>query len=341
MRTPPAPPSAHRGHPIQVVVRRTGLSADVIRSWERRHAVVRPARSESGRRLYSDEDVERLRLIARATRGGRTVGQVAALPPRELAALALAEAETLPQPDTAPATGPAAEYLRACLDALAHFDAAGLDAALRRATVALSAEAFLDAIVVRLWERVAEGVHRGALRPPHQHLVQAVLRRVLDRVTETATLPGAGPDLVVATPTGQPQELGALLAAAAAAAEGWRVVYLGPGLPAEDIAEAATQARARAVTVSLGAAPSDHGVSRELRRLRALLPDDVAIIVEGVAADAPRDVVREIGASVLRDVPTLLARLRALRAATYATDATDAGGARVGRPRRGRGSRPR
>jgi hypothetical protein len=79
----------------------------------------------------------------------------------------------------------------------------GLDAALRRAAVALSAETFLDAIVVRLWERVGEGVHHGTLRPSHQHLAQAVLRRVLDRVTEAATLPGAGPDLLVATPPGQ------------------------------------------------------------------------------------------------------------------------------------------
>jgi DNA-binding transcriptional MerR regulator len=305
-----------------MVARRTGLSADVIRSWEKRYAVVRPARSDSGRRLYSDADVERLRLIARATLGGRTVGQVAALPPEELAALVRDEVATVPNVgDTvAEAASPALAHLRASLDALARFDAAGLDAAgldaaLRRAAVTLSAEAFLDTVVVRLWERVAEGAHRGSLRQAHQHLVQAVLRRVLDRLTETATLPGAGPDLVVATPPGQTQELGALLAAAAAAAEGWRVVYLGPGLPADDIAEAARRARVRAVTISLGAARADRIVPRELRRLRTLLPNDVVLVVEGTAADTHPGVLREIGASVLRDVPTLLARLRALRAA--------------------------
>ena len=87
---PPAAPSA--GHPIQVVARRTGLSADVIRAWEKRHAVVAPGRAGNGRRLYSDADVERLRLIARATLTGRTVAQVAALPTEELAALVQQEA---------------------------------------------------------------------------------------------------------------------------------------------------------------------------------------------------------------------------------------------------------
>jgi len=67
-------------HPIQVVVRRTGLSADVIRAWERRYDAVTPKRSSTSRRLYSDEDVERLLLLRRATQSGRRIGDVARLP---------------------------------------------------------------------------------------------------------------------------------------------------------------------------------------------------------------------------------------------------------------------
>ena len=83
--------SALRGHPIQVVMRRTGLSADVIRAWEKRYGVVAPHRSSSGRRLYSDADVERLRLLARATLTGRTIGQVASLTTTELIELVRAD----------------------------------------------------------------------------------------------------------------------------------------------------------------------------------------------------------------------------------------------------------
>jgi len=57
-------------HPIQVVARRTGLSADVIRVWERRYSVVNPKRASNSRRLYSDEDVEKLNLLRRATSAG-------------------------------------------------------------------------------------------------------------------------------------------------------------------------------------------------------------------------------------------------------------------------------
>ena len=50
-------------HPIQVVARRTGLSADVIRAWERRYGLLTPTRSEGNYRLYSPQDVTRLRLM--------------------------------------------------------------------------------------------------------------------------------------------------------------------------------------------------------------------------------------------------------------------------------------
>jgi hypothetical protein len=119
---------------------------------------------------------------------------------------------------------------------------------------------------------------------------------------------------VVATPVGQTHEIGALLMAAAGATGGWRVVYVGSGLTAEDIAESAEATRAAAVALSLGAASGDRVVGGELRRLRTLLPADVALLVEGPGVEAYATVLRAIGATVVRDVPGLLACLRSLRA---------------------------
>ena len=346
-------------HPIQVVTRRTGLSADVIRVWEKRYGVVAPARSPAGRRLYSDADVERLRLLARATLSGRSIGQLATLSSDTLRALV-----TPPAPNEhgdmdagSPAHEPGAEpftsaptaaagardHLDASLAAIARFDGIALDQLLRRATVALSAEAFLDALVVPLTERVAAQVRDGTLQPAHRHLAHAVLRRVLDHVTATAAAPLPSHHLVVTTPSGQAQELGALLAAATAAADGWRVTYVGPGLPAEDIADTVARIGASAVVLSLGAAPGDRVIPRELRRVRALLPGDVAILVEGASADVHRSVTAEIRAAVPRDLPGLRAQLRALLHAGVSTRSIDGAGARAPRPRRGvtRGAAPR
>ena len=67
-------------HPIRLVANRTGLTVDLIRAWEKRYHVVDPARSETQRRLYSDYDIERLRLIRIAKQAGRRLNDIASLP---------------------------------------------------------------------------------------------------------------------------------------------------------------------------------------------------------------------------------------------------------------------
>ena len=318
-------------HPIQVVTRRTGVSADVLRVWEKRYAVVTPVRSTNGRRLYSDADIERLRLLVQATRTGRAIGQVAALPTGALLKLLDEKATTAHRPrrrelaDAAPAAPPAAaELLDACIGAIARFDAVALELLLRRAIVALSADDFLDTIVVPLVDHLRVHVLDGSLRRSNGHLAHAVLRRVLDHVVVTATAPLASRDLVVTTLGGHADELDALIVAAVAAADGWRVTYVAPGLPADDVAETLEHVGAGVLTLSLAASSGDRVIPRELRRLRALLPARVELLVVGTTADVHRATIARTGATPLVGLSQLRARLRGLRSAAAVTDdATD------------------
>jgi methylmalonyl-CoA mutase cobalamin-binding subunit len=309
-------------HPIQIVTRRTGVSADVLRVWEKRYAVVTPVRSTSGRRLYSDADIERLRLLVQATRTGRPIGQVAALPPTALVALLEQEAPTLHRPRqrgraaAAAPTAPSAadDLLDGCIRAIGDFDAVALDLQLRRAIVALSADDFLDAVVVPLVDHLRMRVLDGSLRRPHAHLAHAVLRRVLDHVVATATAPLHSRDLVVAPLGAHAHELDALIVAAAAAAEGWRVTYVGAGVPAEDVAETVQHVDGHVLALSLAASSGDRVIPRELRRLRALLPARVEFLVVATTADVQRAALAETGATPIVGLRMLRTRLRALGA---------------------------
>ena len=64
---------------IKIAAQRTGLSAHVIRIWERRHEAIKPQRTASKRRLYSEADIQRLTLLRRATEAGHSIGQIAHL----------------------------------------------------------------------------------------------------------------------------------------------------------------------------------------------------------------------------------------------------------------------
>ncbi|HEV2735127.1 MAG TPA: cobalamin-dependent protein [Longimicrobiaceae bacterium] len=283
-------------HPIRVVADRTGLSLDVLRVWERRYAVVSPGRAEDGQRLYSDADVDRLRLLRRATDAGRSIGRVAKLATEELAEL-VREDDAARVVAVPTASREAAAHLERALAAVREMDPAKLEAGLRRAVVALSAADFVDQVAAPLLAGIGEEWRAGRTGVAHEHAASVVLRRVLGFMIEAGEVTGSAPEMVVATPAGQVHEFGALLAAASATAEGWRVTYLGADLPAEEIAAAARQRGAARVALSVGYPPDDPRIPGELRRLRAALPPGVAVMVGGAAAGAHRATLDEIGAA--------------------------------------------
>lgn len=64
---------------VGAVSQLTGLSTHTLRAWERRHAAVLPQRTDSGLRLYTEEDVTRLRLLKALTDKGEPISIIAKL----------------------------------------------------------------------------------------------------------------------------------------------------------------------------------------------------------------------------------------------------------------------
>jgi methanogenic corrinoid protein MtbC1/DNA-binding transcriptional MerR regulator len=327
---------------MRVVTRRTGLSPEILRVWERRYRVVTPARTQTGRRLYSDSEIERLHLLHRATLGGRNIGLIASLSTPALLELLRQDAEadraratSVDAGRVAPGVSPASRFVGESLDAVEQFDPVSLGAVLRRASVVLPAVDFLEHVVTPLLEQVGARWRDGTLRAVHGHLAAAVVRRALERIIVAA--PPPAPKILMATVTGQVHELGAMIAAAAAAAEGWSVTWLGSNLPVEDIAEAADKLHVAAVGLSLVHPAAEAAVSGELRRLRSLLPRSVELIVGGSAIAGYTGVLDEIGAVPTKDLNALIARLRDIAGRTRSTDVKSRKrmqGAKAGRSRR-------
>src|SRR5690606_34964443 len=62
--------------------KRTGVSPELLRAWERRYGLLRPVRSPGGLRLYSPDDVERVRVMRRHLDAGPAAAEAAALASR-------------------------------------------------------------------------------------------------------------------------------------------------------------------------------------------------------------------------------------------------------------------
>ncbi|MCG3154794.1 MAG: HTH-type transcriptional repressor CarH [bacterium] len=321
-------------YPINIVARRTGLSPHVIRIWERRYGAVVPQRSHTNRRMYSEADIERFTLLRKAVDLGHGIGHVAKLPTERLRQLIALEGAPAREPAVASvlnaqrsamSSAPAAQdsvHVEACLAAVRRLDAMELERAIARAAVALSRPVLIDQVLVPLIHEVGELWQVGTLRVVHEHLLTAAIRSFWSTIrSPQEALPGA-PNMVITTPAGQIHELGAILAAATASAMGWRTTYLGPNLPAEEIAAALEFNQAQIVALSIVYPDDDPLLEHELRRLRHYLHPAIAIIVGGRAAQSYHRVLDEIGAEricVLADFRERLAGFRRQPDAPLAT----------------------
>ena len=303
------------GHPIKVVVRRTGLSAHVIRVWEKRYQAVVPARSETNRRLYSDEDIARLQWLQQAVQAGQSIGQIAGLATPDLVNLVHAEqaATPLAQRPTDGEDKAPGEFLERALVAVQGLDAVSLEEQLVRASIALSQQHLLEEVVQPLMERIGQMWQEGTLRVSDEHMASAVVRSFIGNIQASFQVSEAAPHLVATTPAGQLHELGALLASVVATSEGWNSTFLGPNLPAEEITGAAVQKSAKAVLLSIVYPSDDPHLGGELLKLRRLLGDDIALLAGGRAAQHYQRFLDRVGAVTLANLSDLRDSLNSLR----------------------------
>ncbi len=289
-------------HAIALVSRRTGINQLLLRAWERRYEVTAPGRTATGRRLYSDADIEKLLLLRQLTDVGHRIGDVAHLPVADLRTLAAENAGT---PATAPPGAADAvdvgRLLDQAIEAVRSLDHLALEQLFDRASVALSRPLLRRDLIVPLMVRIGELWRCGELRVAQEHMASAIVRSFLTTLNSRHLIPEGAPTLIVATPVGQWHELGALMAVSHALEAGWDVLYLGPNLPAEEIAGAAASRRARAVLLNLVYPAADPAVDSELRQLRRLLDPDTLLLVSGQAATSHGPLLAELGARMIRD----------------------------------------
>jgi len=279
-------PSKELRHPIKVVCHRTGLTSHTIRVWERRYGLICCERTMSNRRLYSDEEIERLRLLKTLTDCGHRISQICGLVLEELYALHKREH---PQAAAVPTAqdlnhATAEQCTTRCLEAVRQLESNTLRDLLEEARLRYGCRVTLLRIIVPLVQEVGEAWRKGELRVAHEHLATSIVRDFVALGARCANLRPDAPEIVVATPAGQMHEVGALLATATARDIGWRVTYLGPSLPAEEIAACAQIRKARAVAVSTVYPADDPQVPVELTQLRQLLPSSTAMLLGGRAA---------------------------------------------------------
>lgn len=259
-------------YPLGVVARLTGLSAHVLRAWERRYGAVRPVRTPGGTRRYRESDVQRLQLLRAAVSAGHSIGEVATASEAELT-------RRLELRPSAPA--PALDPILAALERL---DLVESERLLGVQLAALGSGEFVRSVAAPLLREIGRRWESGQLCIASEHLASSTLRSLLGTALRPRAAALLAAPILFTTLQGEQHDLGSVMAAVAASEAGSFPVFVGGNLPVAEIVEAAESVGACAI--ALGASHMDETSDAQLAALRESLPSDIPIWVGGCAAGA-------------------------------------------------------
>jgi DNA-binding transcriptional MerR regulator/methylmalonyl-CoA mutase cobalamin-binding subunit len=286
-------PRRRRARPKELSIgalsRAARIPVETLRTWERRYGSPMPVRKPSGHRLYPAASIEQLRRVGRLLAHGHHAGEILGLSLRELdALLSLSEPQaSQPSRDSdAHAFGGErlAHSLETALRAAVDLDREALVRELRANWTRLGPLRFLVDYAGPLMVAVGGAWANKTLEICHEHFASACLSDFLREVREPFDHLARGPRVAATMIPGDEHEGGLLMVCVLMAYRGYRVVYLGPKTPVEQIAAAATTGNIEIVAVSVSLGRSHRRAPKDLERLRKLLPRRVHLWVGGAGA---------------------------------------------------------
>jgi DNA-binding transcriptional MerR regulator len=262
---------------IKAVSQATGLSIETLRAWERRYQVVEPKRDTNGRRAYEPDDVIRLRKLREATERGHPISRLARLAEQDLDGLLQSTRDGGEPQASVRSLGE--QILAAAED----YRPADCDQLLAMALALLPVSQVVTDVLAPTLVEVGERWHRGQLSIAQERIISAAVRKQLSSMLDTYSRIANGPVMVLSTPAGERHELGILMCALLAAAKNVRCHYLGPDLPAAELATYAARVHADVVVLSVMVTEDVAGMASQVGHLAQLLPEQIEIWAGGGA----------------------------------------------------------
>ena len=224
-----ADPSAHHLR-IGQLASRVGVSATLLRAWERRYGLLQPVRTDRGYRLYSAEDEARVRSMLALITDGVAPQQAARRVMSDTAPAAVARAD-----DASPA-----HDLALLAAALERFDDVAANAVFDELLARYTVRTVLSAVVVPYLVGLGDRWARGEATIAQEHFASNVLRGRLLGLARGWDA-GVGPRALLACPSGERHDLGLICFGIALRGHGWRITYLGADTPQTTLVETAAQ----------------------------------------------------------------------------------------------------
>lgn len=249
--------SKHNVYTIQLASKVSGVGIHTIRAWEKRYQAVTPKRGDTGRREYSESEVERLKLLCELCTLGHTIGQIAKLETKDLKEMLRSLGKVAESARTSKIS-PSIDLEQSVAGLLLALEGYKLDIISHEfsklALVAGPRDMVLK-VMRSLFNEVGRKIMQGELSLSQEHALMSLLRfhlgHTLYSYSNYKDRPRNVGEMIVASPEGMLDELHSLGAALLSLHHNYAPIYLGPNLPCQALLEVLAAQKGSSVTLVL------------------------------------------------------------------------------------------
>ncbi|MBT2257169.1 MerR family transcriptional regulator [Priestia megaterium] len=219
---------AHEGkYNIKAISNMVGIQPGTLRAWERRYQILNPVRNDSGHRLYTEEDLRKLKWLTEKVSGGFTISQAVSLLETESSTLGTFEEEgEVDSPQ---------KIRDELLTMLLSFEEGKAQDLINHAFSLYSVEKVVIDILGSLLVTVGDMWEKGQITSAHEHYTTQVLKTRISMIFYSLPSNGLLPKAIAVCGPNETHEVGLLVFTLFLRRKGFEVIYLGSSIEDKDV----------------------------------------------------------------------------------------------------------
>ncbi len=271
--------------PIRVIAKLTGVNIGTLRAWERRYGLITPHRTESGHRLYSQDDVNLINEVVSILDRGVPISRAKSVLEQRQAQQGVVDENPHNLWN---------QYLQNTMSAISRFDESGIDDVYNEALSLYPVDVVMRHLIVPTLTELGRRWQDSQGNIAEEHFFTFYIRNRLGARLHHGAKSMLGKQLVIACLPGEYHELGIIMFALAAHAQGYKTLLLGANMPLNELVAVVKRSDSRAIVLAGSYPASFDGYRDDLASFVSQL--SVPVFVGGHISVAHNDAISKAGA---------------------------------------------
>jgi DNA-binding transcriptional MerR regulator len=249
----------------------SGVKAHTLRIWEQRYDFLKPHRTDTNIRFYTDEQLKNVLNISLLNRNGFRISKIAKMKNEDLNNEVLKISSDNAEPNV---------YLDSLVHSMLDFDEARFEKTLSSAIVSLGFESTFNTVIFPFMQRTGILWTTGAVRPVQEHFITNLIRRKITVAIDSqfVKVNEKSKKFVLFLPSGETHELLLLFTEYLLRNQNHQVAYVGASVPFEDISFIHADFKPNFLLTFITVTPSEMPLQDYINKLSETFPETKILV---------------------------------------------------------------